>query len=101
MTIVGEVQADVALDPQAAEVKQMSTESHTSDVIVFPNLDSAHIGYKLLQHVGGAQNYGQLILGLTKPAAQVPRTTSVEALKGTAALVGVWAVKGRELHLEW
>ena len=79
----------------------MGSEAHTSDVIVFPNLDSAHIGFKLLQHVGGAQHYGQLILGLTKPAAQVPRTTSVETLVGTAALVGVEAVKGRELHYEW
>ena len=101
MTLVGEVQADVALDPQAAEIKKMGAATTTSDVIVFPSLDAAHISFKLLQHVGGAQHYGQLIMGLTKPAAQVPRTTSIETLTGTAILVGIESIKGRELHFEW
>ena len=101
MKIVGAVQADVALDPQAAEMKSMGEEVESADVLVFPNLDSAHISFKLLQHVGGAQHYGQLILGVTRPAAQVPRTTSVETLVGTAVLVGVEAIKGRERHFEW
>ena len=101
LTVVGEVQADVALDPQAAEIKSMGENTSTSDVLVFPGLDAAHIGFKLLQHVGGARHFGQLILGLTRPAAQVPRTTSVETLLGTAILVGVEAVKGREVQHEW
>ncbi len=101
MNIVGEVQADVALDPVAAEQKSSDLTSESADVLVFPNLDAAHISFKLLQHVGGAQHYGQLILGLTKPAAQVPMTTSVETLIGTAVLVGVEAAKGREMMYTW
>lgn len=95
----GELQADVAVDPSAAETKLADAASrHIADVLVFPNLDAAHISMKLLQHLGGAQNYGQLILGLARPAAQVPRTASVETIFGTAAAVGVEAIKYHELH---
>lgn len=99
--IEGELQADVALDPAAAETKLPGASTrHTADVLVFPNLDAAHISLKLLQHVAGAQNYGQLILGLSRPAAQVPRTASVETIFGTAAAVAVEAIKYHQLYPE-
>lgn len=99
LDIEGEIQADVALDPEAAEIKLPGAEwRETADVLVFPNLDAAHISLKLLQHVGGAQNYGQLILGLARPAAQVPRTASVETIFGTAAAVAVEAIKYHQLY---
>lgn len=97
--IDGEIQADVALDPSAAEIKLPGEErKNPADVLVFPSLDAAHISLKLLQHVGGAQNYGQLICGLTRPAAQVPRTASEETILGTAAALGVEAIKFHELY---
>ena len=99
VSIEGELQADVALDPAAAEIKLPAAEVRpTADVLVFPNLDAAHISLKLLQHVAGAQNYGQLILGLSRPAAQVSRTASVETIFGTAAAVAVEAIKFHQLH---
>ena len=99
ISIEGELQADVALDPQAAETKLPSAGARpTADVLVFPNLDAAHISLKLLQHVAGAQNYGQLILGLSRPAAQVPRTATVETIFGTAAAIAVEAIKFHELY---
>jgi phosphotransacetylase len=101
ISIEGEIQADVALDPAAAETKMPAAEARpTADVLVFPNLDAAHISLKLLQHVGGAQNYGQLILGLSRPAAQVPRTASVETIFGTAAAIAVEAIKFHQLYPE-
>ncbi|MFZ9940837.1 MAG: phosphate acyltransferase [Luteolibacter sp.] len=97
--IEGEVQADVALDPAAAEIKTPAAESRRSaDVLVFPNLDAAHISLKLLQHVAGARSYGQLILGLARPAAQVPRTADEETIFGTAAAVSVEAIKYHQLY---
>jgi len=99
ITVEGEIQADVALDPVAAEIKMPAPEARaTADVLVFPNIDAAHISLKLLQHVAGAQNYGQLILGLSRPAAQVPRTASVETIFGTAAAIAVEAIKYHELY---
>lgn len=97
--IDGEVQADVAVDPHAAEIKDPASQStHAADVLIFPNLDAAHISMKLLQHVAGAQNYGQLIMGLSRPAAQIPRTATVETIFGTAAAIAVEAIKSHELH---
>lgn len=97
--IEGELQADVALDPVAAEVKGATgTLSRTADVLVFPNLDAAHISMKLLQHVAGAQNYGHIVMGLARPAAQVPRTASVETIFGTAAVVATEAIKYHQLY---
>jgi len=99
MDIDGEVQADVALDPAAAEVKLPGELRRASaDVLVFPNLDAAHISLKLLQHVGGAANYGEILMGLARPAAQVARTASEETIFGTAAAVGVEAIKFHELY---
>jgi phosphate acetyltransferase len=97
--IEGELQADVALDAQAAEIKLPGAAARpTADVLVFPNLDAAHIALKLLQHVAGAQGYGQLILGLSRPAAQVPRTASVQTIFGTAIAIAVEAIKFHELY---
>jgi phosphotransacetylase len=101
ISVEGELQADVALDPVAAETKLPAAEARpTADVLVFPNLDAAHISLKLLQHVAGAQSYGQLILGLSRPAAQVPRTASVETIFGTAAAIAVEAIKFHQLYPE-
>ena len=97
--IDGELQADVALDPLAAEIKLPNAKfKSAADVLVFPNLDSAHISLKLLSHVGGAKVYGQFILGLARPAAQVSRTVDVESLFGTALAVGMEAIKYHELY---
>ncbi|TAG09942.1 MAG: hypothetical protein EAZ42_05225 [Verrucomicrobia bacterium] len=99
IVIEGEIQADVALDPTAAEIIMPAPEARPiADVLVFPNLDAGHIALKLLQHVAGAQCYGQLILGLSRPAAQVPRTASVEAIFGTAAAIAVEAIKFHQLY---
>ncbi|MDB6077709.1 MAG: hypothetical protein JWO82_1456 [Akkermansiaceae bacterium] len=97
--ISGEIQADVALDPAASEIKLPDAGiREPADVLIFPSLDAAHISMKLLQHCAGAQNYGQIIAGLTRPAAQVPRTASEETIFGTAAAVAVEAIKYRQLY---
>ena len=69
-------------------------------MLVFPSLDAANITLKMLTHVGGARAYGQFILGLTKPAAQVSRTMDVTGIYGTALAVGVEAIKYRDLYPE-
>ncbi len=99
ISVEGELQADVAIDPSAAEIKLPAAEVRPSaDVLVFPNLDAAHISMKLLQHVAGAQNYGQIVMGLSRPAAQVARTASEETIFGTAAAIAVEAIKFHQLY---
>jgi phosphate acetyltransferase len=97
--IEGELQADVALDPAAADIKLPGAAARpTADVLVFPNLDAAHISLKLLQHVAGAQAYGQLVMGLSRPAAQVSRVATAETIFGTAAAIAVEAIKFHQLY---
>lgn len=99
--IDGELQADAALDPLASEIKIPNAEfKQAADVLVFPNLDAANITLKLLTHVGGASAFGQLILGLARPAAQVSRTMDEESIYGTALAVGVEAIKYHDLYPE-
>ena len=99
--IDGEIQVDVALDAIAAEIKlQDERAKEPADVLVFPNLDAGHIAFKLLQHVAGAQSYGQLIMGLSRPAAQVSRTISEEALLNTATITGAEAIKANDFHFD-
>ena len=97
--INGEIQADVAIDAAAAETKLNDKRTQLpADVLVFPNLDASNIAYKLLVHVSGAKCCGQLIMGLTRHAAQVPMTASVGMITGTAALVACESIKYREIH---
>ncbi len=97
--IDGEIQADVALDAAAAQIKLHDTRANKPvDVLIFPNLDASHIAYKILQHVAGTNCFGQLIMGLSRNAAQVPMTASVDMIAGTAALVACESIKYRELY---
>lgn len=99
--IDGEIQADVAIDPAAADIKLPDAETRPrADVLVFPSLDAAHISIKLLKHIAGAASYGRIIRGLTRPAGQVPRTATEETILGTAAALGVEAIQYRQLHPE-
>lgn len=99
--IEGEISADVALDLAAAEIKLNDKAAYKpADVLVFPNLDAAHIAHKLLVHVAGANSFGTLIKGLERHAAQVPITASVDMIIGTAALVACESAKYRELYPE-
>jgi len=99
LDIVGELQADVALDPAAAAVKlPNSAAAKSADVLIFPSLDAGHIALKLLKHVAGAQDYGQLIMGLARPAAQVSQLATEETIFGTAAAAGVEAIKYHQLY---
>ena len=98
--IDGEIQADVALDPLAAEKKVPHMDQKGPvDALVFPNLDAAHISSKLLQHASGAQAYGQFIMGLQRPVAQIPMTADTNMIFGTAVAIAIEAISANELAL--
>ena len=100
MEIDGELQADVALNPLAAEKKAPHMDQKGPvDALVFPNLDSAHISSKLLQHTSGAKAYGQFIMGLERPVAQIPVTADVDMILGTVAAVSIEAITANKLAI--
>jgi len=99
MEIDGELQADTALLPELAKVKAPASHvAGNANVLIFPDLNSGNISAKLVQHLGGAAAYGQVLLGLSRPAADMSRGASVEDILGVAAIVGLQAIEYRKLY---
>lgn len=99
MEIDGEMQADTALVPGLATIK--ATESLVAgkaNVLIFPDLNSANIASKLVKYLAGAEAYGQFLLGLSKPCADLSRGAGEDEILGVAATVGLQAIRYRELY---
>jgi phosphate acetyltransferase len=95
--IDGEIQVDVALDRYAAKQKDVSSEvAGQANVLIFPNLHSSNIAAKMVAILAGGESYGQIVTGISKPAAQVSRGTSAHDIFATAVIVGAQATD-REL----
>jgi phosphate acetyltransferase len=95
----GELQVDAALIPEIAERKVTeSAVAGRANVLIFPDLNAGNIASKLLQHVARANAYGQILLGLDRPAAEVSRGSSAHDILGVAAIVGVQAVEYHKLY---
>lgn len=95
----GELQVDAALIPDIAARKSPdSSVAGHANVLVFPDLNSGNIGSRLLQHVARANAYGQILLGLDRPAADVSRGSSAHDILGVAAIVGVQSVDYNKLY---
>jgi malate dehydrogenase (oxaloacetate-decarboxylating)(NADP+) len=87
LIVDGEVMADTALVPEILERDYpFSALKGGANVLIFPDLNSANIAYKLLMRVGGAEAIGPILLGLSKPAYVLPRGAEVEDIVNSAAL---------------
>ena len=97
----GELQVDAALVPEIAARKlPESPVGGRANVLIFPDLNSGNIASKLVQHVARANAYGQILLGLDRPAADVSRGSSAHDILGVAAIVGMQSIAYSELFPE-
>ena len=92
--IDGEFQLDTAIIPEIAELKGVNSDivGHVN-VLIFPNLDSGNIGYKLVERFAHAKAYGPLTQGMAKPVNDLSRGCSVDDILGVIAITAVQAQK--------
>jgi len=95
----GELQVDAALDLEIAGRKlQESKVAGRANVLIFPDLNSGNIASKLVRLVSRGNAYGQILLGLNRPAADVSRGSNAHDILGVAAIVGVMAINYQKLY---
>ena len=88
LAIDGEFQADSAIVPRVAakKVKDGSAVAGKANVIVFPDLNSGNIAYKLTQYMADAQAIGPFLQGFAKPITDLSRGASVDDIIDTVIL---------------
>ncbi|MDP3915568.1 MAG: NADP-dependent malic enzyme [Bacteroidota bacterium] len=82
LIVDGEIQMNFALNKEMRSQKFPFTQLENRDVntIIFPNLTSGNIAYKLMQEIGGAEVVGPILMGMKKPIHVVPIECSVREI---------------------
>lgn len=97
--IDGELQVDAALDAIVAKNKMIeSPVAGQANVLIFPNLHASNIASKLIDYLTRARNYGPILTGLSRPAAEISRGASASDIFGTAVMVASQAIEHRLLY---
>ncbi len=86
ITVDGEVQADVAVNSTMMEERFPFSAVREANVLVFPDLQSANIAYKLLHHLGNAQVIGPVLLGMGGPVHVLQAGDDVNEIESIAAV---------------
>ena len=104
LTLLPEVQFDAAILPDilaskapdlAASIADDDGAGVAANIFIFPELQSANIGYKIAQRIGGVRAVGPILQGLKQPVNDLSRGASVEDI---VQLVAVTAVQAQNQH---
>jgi malate dehydrogenase (oxaloacetate-decarboxylating)(NADP+) len=99
LMVDGEMQADTAVVPEIIETTYaFSSLKGGANVMVFPNLESGNIAYKLLARLGGAEAIGPILMGLSKPVHVLQRGAEVNDIVNVAAIAVVDAQEAGKHH---
>lgn len=89
LIVEGEMQADTAVAPELLNGFTFSKLKGKANVLIFPDLNSGNICYKLLHHLGGAEAIGPILMGMNKPVHVLQRGDSVDDIVKMAAIAVV------------
>ena len=86
--IEGELQFDAAVNSRVAKIKCPNSKlKGKANVLIFPGLESANIGCKIMEHICGCKLLGPITLGLGKSINDLSRGCTVEEIIASAILV--------------
>jgi malate dehydrogenase (oxaloacetate-decarboxylating)(NADP+) len=92
LTIEGEMQLEPAIDPELARQHfPFSRIRGDANVLIFPDLHSGNLAYKLMQRLGGAETIGPILTGLAKPVHVVGPTSDDNEIINMSAIAVVEA----------
>ncbi len=86
IAIDGEMQADTAVVPDLIESRYPFSQVKDANVLVFPDLGSANVAYKLLSRLGGAETIGPILLGIGAPVHVLQAGDDVEDIVAMTAV---------------
>ncbi|MCU0666919.1 MAG: phosphate acyltransferase [Candidatus Omnitrophica bacterium] len=88
----GEFQVDAAIVPEVAQIKfPDSPVGGKANILIFPDLESGNISYKLTQRLAKARAIGPLMMGLNKPCSDLSRGCSVDDVIDCVAVTSIRA----------
>jgi malate dehydrogenase (oxaloacetate-decarboxylating)(NADP+) len=94
LIVDGEMQADTAVTPELArEQFPFSAIQGDANVLIFPDLTSGNIAYKLLRRLGGAETIGPILVGMRRPVHAIHPSSEVADIVHVAAIAAADAVE--------
>ena len=101
LVVDGEMQADAALVASVAAKKAPgSPVAGKANTLIFPDLQSGNIGYKLVQRFAGAEAYGPFLQGFAKPVSDLSRGCSVDDVVNTSVVTLVQSLGGSSISMQ-
>ncbi len=86
----GEIQADAAIDKKTREIKWKKCPlKNDANVLIFPDLNSGNIAYKLVQRLGGYEAIGPIVQGLEKPVNDLSRGCCSKEIVDLVAITAI------------